>query len=250
MSDKPQQTSTSGEGTWTDTIHQAISSTTGVIQRAVDAVAGYTVPKPEDSGRDSPHPTATTEQTSSADPPDSQPGETAQAATPTLTDKPTCISTADGSSPSGRQKTKDGGFSTSQSVEPESATGRNDAPDEEDKGTYSQRRVNKGSEVGSTEDSSLRLKASQESGPVSMLGEKTSHPGAGATPAATGGAPHRGQGQGSSNHLNDPSPKSKEDAEDEGTGQKYVKSTGVAAKGGDFDASKAGAGVPFQHLRL
>ena len=38
-------------------------------------------------------------------------------------------------------------------------------------------------------------------------------------------------------------PKSKEDEQDLGTGQKYVKSSGFAAKEGGFDASKPDAGV-------
>jgi len=38
-------------------------------------------------------------------------------------------------------------------------------------------------------------------------------------------------------------PKSKEDEQDPGTGQKYVKSSGFAAKEGGFDASKPDAGV-------
>jgi len=85
-----------------------------------------------------------------------------------------------------------------------------------------------------------------------MSGEKTSHPGAGATPAAAGssavGDPSSGQKgdktdhQGAENPLKEP-PKSKEDQEDQGTGKEYVKSSGVAAEGGDFDASKPGAGV-------
>ena len=257
MSDRPEQTSTSGEGTWTDTIHQAISSTSVAIHRAVDAVTSYTASKPEDSGHDSAHPIATTRQSSSSDPPDAQPSETAQAATPRLTGTPTHISTADASPPSGGQKTKDGGLPAPQSKEPENATSRGDAY-KGDKSPSSQRQVDKGPDVEPAEDSSSRLKASQESGPISMSGEKTSHPGVGATPAspvdAPAGDPGSGQSEGgggrqeSANPMNDPSPKSKEDDEDEGTGQKYVKSTGVAAKGGDFDAAKPGAGVRFQHL--
>ena len=38
-------------------------------------------------------------------------------------------------------------------------------------------------------------------------------------------------------------PKSKEDEQDLGMGQKYVKSSGFAAKEGGFDASKPDAGV-------
>jgi len=258
MSNGPEQTSTSGEGTWTDTIHHAISSTSGAIHRAVDAVAGYTAPKPDDTGHDSAHPTATTRQSSSSDPSHPQPSEAAQAATLRLRDEPTHISTADGSPPSGAQKTKDGVLPTPQNKEPESSTSRGDAPYKGDKSASSQRQVNKGSDVEPTEDSSPRVKASQESGPISISGEKTSHPGAPATPASAVGASAGDQASGqsrgggekqeSSNPMNDPSPNSEEDAEDEGTGQKLVKSTGVAAKGGDFDASKPGAGVHFQHL--
>jgi hypothetical protein len=38
----------------------------------------------------------------------------------------------------------------------------------------------------------------------------------------------------------------------EGTGEKYIKTTGVAADGGDFDATKAGAGreADRKHLAL
>ncbi len=85
-----------------------------------------------------------------------------------------------------------------------------------------------------------------------MAGEQTSHPGAGATPAAAGSAPvgdpssgqkdDKTDKQGSENPLKEP-PKSKEDEQDPGTGTQYVKTTGVAAEGGNFDAAKPGAGV-------
>jgi hypothetical protein len=132
-----------------------------------------------------------------------------------------------------------------------SATSRGDAPEITDKSASDRRQVNQGNSIGNTSDASSRLKGTQKSGPVSMSGEGTSHPGAGSTPAAgvgapvgdpsSGQAPKEGK-QGSDNPLQEP-PKSKEDLEDEGTGQKYVKSSGVAAQGGDFDASKPGAGV-------
>lgn len=80
-----------------------------------------------------------------------------------------------------------------------------------------------------------------------MSGADTSHPGAGATPAGAGGAP---TGDPASGQKPPEDKKSKEDEEDEGTGQKYVKTSGVAAKGGDFDASKPGAGVSFSNLSL
>lgn len=35
---------------------------------------------------------------------------------------------------------------------------------------------------------------------------------------------------------------SKTKGEDQGTGEKYIKTSGLAAEGGDFDAAKAGAG--------
>lgn len=135
----------------------------------------------------------------------------------------------------------------------QSATSRGDAPENQSKSMSDQRQVNKGESIGSTDDESSRLKGTQQGGAVSMSGTETSHPGAGATPAAGAGAavgdPSSGQGgktdkQGTENPLKEP-PKSEEDAEDAGTGQKYVKSSGVAAQGGDFDAAKPGAGVNF-----
>jgi hypothetical protein len=64
------------------------------------------------------------------------------------------------------------------------------------------------------------------------------------------GDPSSGQAdkekQGGATTLKQP-PKSEEDEQDPGTGQKYVKTSGVAAKGGDFDASKPGAGVYPHH---
>jgi hypothetical protein len=89
-----------------------------------------------------------------------------------------------------------------------------------------------------------------------MSGTDTSHPGAGSTPAGGAGAPvgdpSSGQArkigkQGSGNPLDEP----KSGQVDEGTGQKYVKSSGVVAQGGDFDAANPGAGViSFLRLKL
>jgi hypothetical protein len=258
MSNEPQETSTTGEGTWTETVHHAISSTSGGIHRAVDAVAGSPRGTSSKSRDDNTQPTATTKQGSSSQPSDPEPGETRP---PTLTEKPTHSSTNCGDpTPSERPKSKDNGLPPAESKECESSTSPGDAPKRRDKTASSEREVNKGSDVGSTDDSNSRPTASQDSGPMSMSGTKTSHPGAEGTPAAAGGAPagdpasgqpqDSTQKQGNSNPLNEPSPKSKEDAADEGTGQKYVKSTGVAAKGGDFDAAKPGAGVTFTRPRL
>jgi len=84
-------------------------------------------------------------------------------------------------------------------------------------------------------------------------GPETSHPGSGSTPAggaAPTGDPSSGQSskpedkeQGGANPLKEPSEKSEEDKNDPGTGLQYVKSTGVLAEGGDFDAKNPGAGV-------
>ena len=132
-----------------------------------------------------------------------------------------------------------------------SATSRGDAPGSQNQSISNQRQVNKGESIGSTSDEKSRLKGTQQDGPVSMSGTQTSHPGAGATPAAGAAAPvgdpSSGQGgktdkKGAENPLKEP-PKSEKDANDPGTGQQYVKSSGVAAEGGDFDAAKPGAGV-------
>ena len=187
--------------------------------------------------------------------------------TPTLTDTPSHTST-DRSDPSPNPSgPAQGGPDVSQtkskhpssSLPPpqtsggQSATSRGDAPENQSESMSDQRQVNKGESIGSTDDESSRLKGTQQGGAVSMSGTDTSHPGAGATPAAGGGAavgdPSSGQGgktgkQGAENPLKEP-PKSEEDAKDSGTGQKYVKSSGVAAEGGDFDAAKPGAGVNF-----
>ena len=188
-----------------------------------------------------------------------------QTGTPTLTDSPSHTSNqhsdpspnpsgpAQGGTDSSQLKSKDPSSSLPppQSKGQGSATARGDAPQRTDESASNQRQVNQGNSIGSTSDSSSRLTGTQQSGPVSMSGEQTSHPGAGATPAAGAGAPvgdpSSGQApktgkQGAENPLAEP-PKSKEDEQDEGTGQKYVKSSGVAAKGGDFDAANPGAGV-------
>jgi hypothetical protein len=236
MSDKRQETSTSGEATWTDSIHHVISSTSGAIHRAVDAVTDRADGKSENPEHD--QPTSTTKQTSK--PSDPEPG---QAASPTLTDKPSHKDTnrSDPSESSG--KTKEGELPPPQSKGPDSATSRGDAPEKGDDSASSQRQVNKGSGAGSTDESKSRLKGTQDSGPVSMSGADTSHPGAGSTPAAAGGAPTKDPALGQKLPENK-KPKSKEEEEEEETaGQKYVKASGVAAKGGDFDASKPGAGV-------
>jgi hypothetical protein len=240
MSDRPQETSTAGEETWTDSIHHVISSTSGAIHRAVDAVVEFAEGNSENPEHD--QPTSTTKQTSK--PSDPEPG---QSASPTLTDKPSHTDTykSDPSESSG--KTKEGGLPPPQSKGPESATSRGDAPQKGDDSASNQRQVNKGSGVGSTDDPKSRLKGTQDSGPVSMSGADTSHPGAGATPAAAGGAP---VGDPASGQKPPEDKKSKEDEEDEGTGQKVVKASGVAAKGGDFDAAKPGAGVRSLHLTL
>lgn len=134
---------------------------------------------------------------------------------------------------------------------PSSATARGDAPEKTtDESASSQRQVNKGDKKDSVAG------AGAKSGPVSMSGDETSHPGAGATPAAGAGAPvgdpssgqadKGGEKQGGATPLKQP-PKSKEDEQDPGTGQKYVKTSGTVAQGGDFDASKPGAGVNHPH---
>jgi hypothetical protein len=187
-----------------------------------------------------------------------------QSSSPTLTETPSKTSTEEiDPSPSGQAtdsldssqlKSKDPSSSlpSSQTSSQSSTTACGDAPDKTDATASENRQVNKGDSTGSTSDSILRLKSTQDSGPVSMSGKQTSHPATGTTRAAGAGAPvgdpssgqaPKGDKQGGSNHLNEPSPKSKEDAEDSGTGQKYVKSSGVVAEGGDFNASKPGAGV-------
>ena len=189
-------------------------------------------------------------------PPSSQPG---QSASPTLTEKPSSTSTAQsdpnpsgpvtGGTDSSQSKSKNPSSSLPppQSSEPSSATSRGDAPEKNgpDASASSQRQVNKGEEKDSTTGTGAK------SGPVSMSGQDTSHPGAGSTPAGGAGAPvgdpssgqaDKGEKQGGATPLKQP-PKSEEDEQDLGTGQKYVKTSGVAAQGGDFDASKPGAGV-------
>lgn len=61
--------------------------------------------------------------------------------------------------------------------------------------------------------------------------------GPGAGPGASGGGPMGGDGE---------KPESK--SHGEGTGEKYVKSTGMKADGGDFDAAKPGAGREADRL--
>ena len=276
------------EGTWIETIHSAISSTSGAVHRAVSAVAGHAQeaePKgtthesttisgdaagTTDSGATTTAPAPITNDTPSAasnDATTSSPSKPAapqpgQSAYPTLTNKPSHISTdRSDPSPSGPEtggidsqtisKDPSSSLPPPQTSAPESSSG--DAPDKTDGSRSEQRQDNKGESIGSSSDSKLRLKGGQDSGSVSMSGQETSHPGAGTTPAAgtraAGGDPSSGQApemgkEGGSNPSNEPTPKSKEDAEDAGTGKHYVKTSGVAAQGGDFDASKPGAGVP------
>lgn len=307
---RPKETSPP-EGTWTETIHGAITSTSGAVYRVVNAVTGYpneagaegpstkniidysatatsgatssepiTTTKSDSTTTSSFSPTSTSTQKtttgttptssstdttmSTSSPPQPAAPQQDHSGSPTLTDKPSHTSTtrsdpspsgpAIGGPDSSQTESKDPSSSLPppQTSSQNSSTTRGDAPDKTDGSASENRQVNKGDSVGNTSDPNSRLKAAQESGPVSMSGQETSHPGAGSTPAAGASAPvgdpSSGQApkddkEGGTNPLNEPSPKSKEDAEDPGTGQKYVKTSGVAAKGGDFDASKPGAGV-------
>ena len=291
---RPEETSPPAEGTWTETIHSAISSTSGAVHRAVNSVAGYaqearaegtsttgstttSAPTSTTTAGDSTAttsapgpttgatPTSTSKDTtasSSSKPAAPQPG---QSASPTLTDLPSSTSAprsdpslsgpASGGIDSSQTKSKDplSSLPPPQTSAPGSSTTRGDTPDKTDGSTSEQSQVNTGDSIGSTSDSESRLKGTHDSGPVSMSGQDTSHPGAGATPAggagtplgdpSSGQAPKEGKQVGA-DPLNEPTSKSKEDAEDPGTGRQYVKTAGVAVEGGDFDASKPGAGVP------
>ena len=272
---RPEESSPPAEGTWTETIRSAINSTSGAVHRAVNAAAGHsqeaeakgtstttstTTPAPAPTASFTPTPTSKDTTTfSSSKPAAPQPG---QSASPTLTDKPSSTSNprsdtspsglATGGLDSSRTKSKDPSLDLPppQTSAPGSSTTRSDATDATEGSASEKPQINEGDPIGSTSDSKARLKGTQDSGPVSMSSQETSHPGAGAKPAAAapvgdppGKAPKGGK-QGESNPLNEPTPKSKEDAEDLGTGQQYVKTSGVAAEGGDFDASKPGAGVP------
>ena len=287
---KPEKSSRPVEGAWTEKRHGTISSTIGTVHPAVNTVAGgvheagaedtsttgsTTTSAPTSTSTDStnsapvpttgatPTPTSKDNTTSLASKPAApQPG---QSASHTLTGIPSSTSTARGNpSPSGpvpsginSSQTKSEDPSSSlpppQISGPGSPTTRGDEPHKTERSASGERQVNKGDSIGSTSDPKSRLKGTQDSGPVSMSGQETSHPGAGSTPVGGAGAhvsdPSSGQApksgkQGGSNPLNEPSHKSKEDAEDPGTGQQHVKSSGFAAQGGDFDASKPGAGVP------
>ena len=184
---------------------------------------------------------------SSSTPTAPQPG---QSAYPTLTDKdPSSSGPATGDIDSTHIKSKD----SSSSLPPPQISASGSSATHGDalattEGSVSQQpQVNKADSIGSRSDSKLRLKGTQDAGPVSMSSQETSHPGAGEDvpvgDPSSEQAPKGGE-QGGSNPLNEPTPKSKEDAEDPGTGLQYVKASGVAAQGGDFDASKPGAGVP------
>lgn len=235
-------------GTKTLGVHGVPPSTTS---SAADPSSGTT-----------PTPSTTKKDDSTSKPADAQPGQTAS---PTLTDGPSHISTersdpapsgpATGGSDSTQDKSNDPSskLPPPQTSGPKSSTERGDAPNtDEDSSASGQRQVNKGESVGKTDEASSKFKGTQESGPVSMSGQETSHPGSGSTPAggaAPTGDPSSGQsskpedkGQGGANPLKQPE-KSEEDKKDPGTGQQYVKSSGVAAEGGDFDAKNPGAGV-------
>jgi hypothetical protein len=206
----------------------------------------------------------------SSNPPAPQPGQTP---TPTMTDAPSHTSTtrsdpgqtSNDSDPSG-PVTGGADATQTESKDPSSklpppqtkgqgsATSRGDAPETNTDSASNQRQVNKGNDVGNPSDASAKFSGTQQSGPVSMSGAETSHPGSQGAPAGGLGAPTgdpssgqapKSENQGGANPLNAPTKKSKEDEQDEGTGQKYVKSSGVAAQGGDFDASKPGAGVIY-----
>lgn len=308
------------EETWTDTIHNAINTTSEAVHRAVDAIANATATESSASENSHPldHPGGSTttgsgdaaflpketqaetttgmnvgsgasfgigktefsNQHQSATPastgkteysgktefsnhPSTTQSGTQEFGSPTLSDAPDRISD-DRSDPNPSGPAQGGTDSSQfqsehpstslpppQSSGPGSATSRGDAPESQNDSMSSERQVNKGESIGSTQDEKSRLKGTTDSGPVSMSGTETSHPGSGATPAGGGGAPvgdpSSGQGGmmgtgGMQSSLKEP-PKSEEDAKDPGTGQQYVKSTGVAAEGGDFDAAKPGAGV-------
>ena len=199
----------------------------------------------------------TTESTRSTDTTDfSSPNKSS--ASPTLTDAPSHMSNAR-SDPNpihgGTDQTQTKSQDPSSKLPPPqtsaqgSAATRGDAPETNTGSASDQRQVSKGDAPGRMDDTSSRLSGTQQGGPVSMSGTQTSHPGSQGAPTAGAplGDPSSGQApkmdkQGAEDPLKEP-PKSKEDHEDEGTGQKYVKTSGVAAKGGDFDASKPGAGV-------
>jgi len=198
------------------------------------------------------------------------PPKPGQTASPTLTDTPSHTSNS---------RSDPSSLPPPQSKTPGSATSRGDAPETGSSSASDQRQVNKGNSIGNTSDAKARLSGTTSSGPVSMSGTETSHPGANGTPAAGApvGDPSSGQAsktekQGSATPLDEPKKskedkkevkkedkkdegttlpepkKSKEDEEDEGTGQKYVKSSGVVAEGGDFDASNPGAGMEATRL--
>jgi hypothetical protein len=312
------------EETWTDTIHNAINTTSEAVHRAVDAITGATSPGSSETPTDHPfvhqgttssgttgssaesftpkpahgetttgmnvgdgtsfgvgktefsneHPNTSSTASAGKTEYSNQPTDTSGSSTtgssadkssgsPTLTEAPssTSLDRSD-PNPSGpaqggtdsSQKQPDNPSSSlppPQTSGPGSATARGDAPKATNKSESSQRQVNKGEGIGSTEDEKSRLSGTTQGGAVSMSGTDTSHPGAGATPAAGApapvGDPSSGQGgktdkQGGESPLKEP-PKSEEDAKDPGTGQQYVKSSGVAAEGGDFDAAKPGAAV-------
>lgn len=304
---KPEEPSP--EGSWTEAVHHAISSTSEAIHRVVHAVARHPndtgasdttstpgpstkeknlTPPPEaasgSTNRTSTHPidvasipnvtskdvttgssapTSTTKDTNlSASPSTSSAPEPGQTASPTLTDKPSHISTAQNdpshSDPkaSGHDNTQP--QSKDKSADPTPQTKHEGRPiihgaelEEDDAKTPDQAQANKKDSVRRASEASPRLKGSGDSCPTSMANQQTSHPeaktrAASDTDVSAGGPPFeqvpKEDKQSGKDPLNKP-PKPKEDSEDSGTGQKYVRSTGVAAEGGDFDASKPGAGV-------
>ena len=104
--------------------------------------------------------------------------------------------------------------------------------------------------VGNISDAKARLSDTTEFGPVSTSGRETTHPsmnvitvGGVGTPVGdpSSGQTEKIEKQGSANPLDEPNKSKKDEAE--GTGQKYVKSTGTVSEDGDFDAANPGAGV-------
>lgn len=268
-------------GSWTETIHSGISWTSGAVHRAVSAVAGHhdTVADTESTttGTTSHHSTDTMtaqepttgaaprtktskEITTSPIPTPSASQQGAQTVLPTLTDTsvtrsgprrdPSSSGPPTGSPDFSQAKSKDHPSwhpPPQASVSGSSITG-GDASDNTNRGPQGNHQNVQG---GSASDSKSQLSRTQDSGSDAGSRQDTFLPGALVSAQgspegeSSSGQEFKRDKQDEMDSHNENTPKSQEDAEISGVGQKYIKSSGVAAKGGDFDAAKSGAGVLY-----